>query len=111
ISSSGKSVSFVRDAQGRITKVDYPALFGPDIDAAQYTYDATTGDLTTVQLAPSSSVGPRFFHHTYAQHRLLTTVDPNGHPARTATYDTEGRLATDKDALNNLTSYTYDLAT
>ena len=36
-------------------------------------------------------------------------VDPNGNTVRTSTYDANGRLATDKDALNNVTSYTYDL--
>src|SRR5205823_5871362 len=37
-----------------------------------------------------------------------TSTDPNGNPARTSTYDAQGRLATDTDALGNVTSYTYD---
>src|SRR4030095_13756765 len=36
ISSTGKSVTFTRDTQGRITNVGYPVYFG-DSDAAQYT--------------------------------------------------------------------------
>jgi RHS repeat-associated protein len=109
ISSAGKTVTFDRDAQGRITKVDYPSFLGPYVDAANYTYDAA-GDLTAVQL-PTSGYGPSVFNYTYSQHRLLTTVDPKGNPARTSTYDANGRLATDTDALGNVTSYTYNLAT
>jgi RHS repeat-associated protein len=110
ISSTGKSVSFVRDAQGRITNVDYPAYFGTADDAARYQYDAA-GDLTTVDLAKVPNVFFRTMHHTYDQHRLLTSTDPNGNTVRTSTYDADGRLATDRDALGNVTSYTYDLAT
>ena len=42
ISSTGKSVTFERDAQGRITKVAYPGLgfFAGPRSPSQYTYDA-----------------------------------------------------------------------
>ena len=110
VSSTGKSVSFVRDAQGRITTVDYPALFGANDHAASYSYDAN-GDLVTVTLPPSSNAGTEALHHTYTQHRLLTTVDPKGNPARTSTYDANGRLATDTDALGHVASYAYSIDT
>src|SRR5204863_5672237 len=82
ISSTGKTVTFERDAQGRITKIDYPAFFGPDVDAATYAYDQTTGDLTTVDLAKVPNLYFRTMHHTYSQHRLLTSTDPNGNNVR-----------------------------
>ncbi len=109
ISSGGKSVTFERDAQGRITKVDYPAYFG-EVSAAQYTYDGS-GDLTTVQLPGVFNQFDRIMHHTYDQHRLLASTDPKGNIFRTSTYDSNGRLATDTDAMGNMFSYTYDLAT
>jgi RHS repeat-associated protein len=111
VSSTGKTVTYERDTQGRITKVDYTALFGPYTDAAQYTYDDTTGDLKTAALPPINNAGIQTTQYTYAQHRLLTTIDPRGNTARTSTYDTNGRLATDTDAAGNVTKYTYDLAT
>jgi RHS repeat-associated protein len=110
VSSAGNlTVQFLRDGQGRITKVTSPAFddFGSTI-VTDYTYDATTGDLEHVTLPPSEQTA--VVHYTYdPTHLLLTTVDPRGHTARKSTYDTAGRLATDTDALGNKTIYTYDL--
>jgi RHS repeat-associated protein len=111
ISGADKTVTFARDAQGRITSVTSP-LFGPllrDQIEYDYHYDAA-GDLESVDLPPSDGLVATT-HYTYADHRLLTTVDPRGNPARTSTFDDSGRLLTDTDALNNTTSYAYDLAT
>ena len=93
----------MRDAQGRITQVDYPAYFG-----------ATTTPPGTHTTPPAISITvdlptlPCVFFRTDAphlrrQHRLLTSVDPNGNTARTSTYYADGRLETDKDALGNVT--------
>src|SRR5262249_9597605 len=112
VSNTGKSVAFEHDAQGRITKVTTPPFRGPGNSQAseyQYGYDAN-GDLVTVTLPPAD-VGGSTFQYTYNQHRLLTTGDARGNAARTSTYDAAGRLATDTDAMNNVTHYTYDLAT
>jgi RHS repeat-associated protein len=106
ISSAGKSVTFVRDANSRITKVDYPAYFGAT-DAGRYTYDAA-GDLVSIELPPSGNA-PSIYQHSYDRHLLLTSTDARGNVGRTSTYDASGRLATDKDALGNVTSYAYDL--
>jgi RHS repeat-associated protein len=111
LSSTGQNVTFVRDPQGRITSVDYPAYFHGEDNAARYQYDAA-GDLTIVDLAKNPFVFFRTMHHSYdGAHRLLTSIDPNGNPVRTSTYGADGRLATDSDALGNIFSYTYDLAT
>jgi RHS repeat-associated protein len=109
-SAGGLAVTFTRDDQGRITKIVTPQI---DSSGATneygYTYDGD-GNLTEVQLPPNS--GPVALNYTYdgSDHRLLTAVDANGHPARTSTYDGDGRLATDMDAMSNLTTYVYDLA-
>jgi len=109
ISGTGKAVSFNRDPQGRITNVTSPAaLPGTPASEWSYSYD-DAGDLVTVSLPPSDGLVAEA-HHTYADHRLLTTIDPRGNPARTSTYDLSGRLATDTDALGNVTSYAYELA-
>jgi len=108
-SSTGVGVTFTRDSQGRITKITSPAVdtsTGPIVYT--YEYDAS-GNLLKVNL-PDDGSGPGHVDYGYStDHRLLTTKDANGHFARTSTYDTAGRLATDTDALGNVTSYAYDL--
>ena len=101
-STGGAAVSFTRDAEGRIAKILTPTNFEYD-----YTYDAP-GNLIQAE-APPQNVFAEIFKYGYdGDHRLLTTTDPAGHPARTSTYDDAGRLATDKDPLSNVTTYAYD---
>ena len=108
---SGKTVTLTRDDQGRITKVRSPSL-GDVFDGHveyDYAYDAS-GNLTTVT-RPAVSGTVNSWTYTYdGTHRLLTSTDPLGHPARTSTFDDAGRLATDKDALGNVTKYAYDVS-
>jgi RHS repeat-associated protein len=105
-SNTGVGVTFDRDTQGRITAVTSPALdLGNGKLVYQYAYDPD-GNLQKVTQPDNYGT----YQFTYDDHRLLTTKDPNGYPARTSTYDaTSGRLATDKDALGNTTTYVYDL--
>jgi RHS repeat-associated protein len=105
-SNSGLTLAFQRDTQGRITKVTSPVLdLGNGTIVHNYEYSAA-GNLDRV-LFPDSSKA----QYTYStDHRLLTSKDNNEHIAHTLTYDTAGHLATDTDALQNLTSYAYDLA-
>lgn len=101
---STKSVTFTRDGQGRITKILTPALGDFDGNRLEYdyTYDAN-GNLIRVD-DPPTSVFAIFYKYGYDDaHRLTSTVDPDGHPAKTSTYDDAGRLVTDTDALGNLT--------
>jgi RHS repeat-associated protein len=109
ISSTGRSVSFQRDPQGRITKLLTPAFLGSQVGPVeyQYTYDPT-GDLVNVNL-PSDF---EEINYGYEAHRLTLTRDPRGNPARTSTYYPDGRLETDTDAtLTNVTTYVYNLST
>jgi RHS repeat-associated protein len=108
---TGKTVTLTRDDQGRITKVVSPSLgdvFDQHLEY-DYAYDAS-GNLTTAT-RPAVSGTVNSWTYTYDDaHRLLTSTDPLGHPARTSTFDAAGRLATDTDALANVTRYVYDVA-
>ena len=103
-------MSFTRDAQGRITKILTPNMgdFFNTRFEYDYVYDAA-GNLISAS-APPQNVYTQIVQYTYdGSHRLLTTKDPSGHPARTSTFDDAGRLATDTDAMTNVTSYVYDV--
>jgi RHS repeat-associated protein len=108
-SNTGVGIEFERDTTGRITKITAPPLdAGNWRETTTYEYD-TAGDLVKVN-QPELGVGPSPVRHTYdADHLLLTSKDGRGNFARTSTYDTDGRLETDTDALGNVTSYAYDL--
>jgi RHS repeat-associated protein len=100
VHSSGKSVSFQRDAQGRITTVTDPA--GRTLT---YAYDQS-GNLAsfTDQLGNVST-------YTYdANHRLLTIHDPRGVQPIRNDYDASGRLIGTVDAFGNAITYTQDFA-
>ena len=117
-STSGQTVSFTRDAQGRITKIVTPGLGDVIVVGGQFTtthfeydyaYDGN-GDLSTVTRPPVSGGTNNWTYGYDGAHRLSHSTDPLGHAARTSTYDAAGRLATDTDALGNVTKYAYDVA-
>ena len=96
-SSRGPSITFERDAQGRITKVT-----GPETETLLYTYDPA-GNLKTV-----TDPANRVLTYEYdGAHDLLLTKDPLNRPFQTLTYD-GGRLASVTDALGNETSIDLD---
>ncbi|HXU86966.1 MAG TPA: RHS repeat-associated core domain-containing protein [Verrucomicrobiae bacterium] len=99
VSSLGPSITFTRDALGRITRID-----GPASTELTYAY-STAGDL-----ASFTDPAGQTFGFTYdGQHNLLTTDDPAGHPFRTITYDTSGRLESITDAAGNTTGLDFDV--
>jgi RHS repeat-associated protein len=116
-SSSGQTVSFTRDAQGRITKVVTPGLgdvivVGGQITTTHFEYDYAydgSGTLSTVTRPPVGGGSNDWTYGYDGAHRLLTSTDPLGHLARTSTFDDAGRLATDTDALGDVTKYAYDV--
>ena len=97
--STGVTVAFARDSQGRITQIVDP--LGKPID---YEYDAA-GDLvmTTNQLGSET----RYIYD--GDHRLEDTIDPQGVRALRSEYDDEGRLVKITDALGNPVSLQHDL--
>lgn len=99
IHSGGKSVTFTRDAQGRITKITDP--IGASMS---YTYDAN-GDLVTFKDRENAETT-----FTYnSSHGLLSFKDPRGIvPARNE-YDDSGRLVRQIDASGRIITYSHDL--
>ncbi|MFN8604310.1 MAG: RHS repeat-associated core domain-containing protein, partial [Candidatus Binatia bacterium] len=99
--SSGRSITFVRDGDGRITQM---------VDAKgqgqSYVYDAR-GDLRS-HTSPVGNV-TRF---TYDRnHHLLDIVDPSGARIARNEYDDDGRLIATVDADGRRVEVTHDLGT
>ncbi|HWS88127.1 MAG TPA: RHS repeat-associated core domain-containing protein [Pyrinomonadaceae bacterium] len=97
--SSGRSVTFTRDAQGRIT-----GITDPSGNALTYAYDAR-GDLVAYQDREANQIT-----FTYnSAHGLLDIKDPRGvRPVRNE-YDDAGRLIKHVDAFGKQIVYTHDL--
>jgi RHS repeat-associated protein len=77
-----------------------------------YAYD-TTGRLVSVidRVGNTAGQDPGAHKWSYAydgaSHHLTTITDPDGRTSLTNTYDSLGRLATQKDGLNNTTTFGY----
>ena len=98
-STSGRSVGFIRDTQGRITQVTNPA--GHPIT---YTYDAA-GNLATVTDQTQATTT-----FTYdANHRLQQIIDPSGHRGLRTDYDADGRLISVTDATGKAITFNPNL--
>ena len=99
VHSSGKSVTFSRDGQGRITHIT-----DPNGNAIDYAYNAN-GDLASV----TNQVGEVTRHRYNRSHGLTEYIDPRGiTPARNI-YDDEGRLVATEDADGNRIELTHDV--
>jgi RHS repeat-associated protein len=99
-SSTGKGVTFARDAQNRITTIT-----DPNGNRLQYSYDAA-GDLTTFtdQLGHVST-------YTYdGNHDLLSYTDPSGNQPVKSVYDDSGRLIQEIDAFGHVINFTNSMA-
>lgn len=98
--STGKSVAFTRDGDGRITRITDPMG-----NTLNYTYDGN-GDLVSV----TDQVGSvtRFTYN--GKHDLLDIIDPRGIKAARNEYDGSGRLIAVIDADGNRTEFTHDIA-
>ena len=108
--SSGKSVSFVRDAQGRITQIIDPAG-----NAINYTYDEF-GDLTSVT-ERDNAVTSHTYHGQNCDsdlasadcHLLDEMVDPLSRKVVRNIFDDNGRLIAQEDQNGNRTEFNYDV--
>jgi len=99
IHSAGKSVTFTRDGQGRIT-----AITEPMGNTIQYSYDFY-GDLVSVTDQEGNTT--QFTYNSV--HGLVDIIDPRGvRPARNE-YDNDGRLVAHVDASGNRIEYTHDV--
>jgi RHS repeat-associated protein len=100
-SSTGASVEFLRDTQGRITQITDPTG-----KAILYNYDAR-GNL--VGVTDQAGLVSR---HTYLNNRnyLEQIIDPRGQAVIRTEYDEKGRVKATKDALGNTISNDYNVS-
>ena len=131
-SSAGNiNVPFVRDGQGRITNITFPAgkeyLYGYDVEGnlETVTFPNVTVDDDGGQASTSPSghyasyIMPQTtqqeimlqYHYYPGDHFFQQTTDPLGNDTVITTYDSNGRLESITDAAGNQTTYTYDLET
>ena len=102
--SSGKSVTFQRDAQGRIEKIIDPA--GNELI---YTYDGQ-GDLRYVQdQALLETPALDYWEYTYQDHYLEDMIDPLGRKLVKNLYDDEGRLYAQENSDGVIKTFDHDL--
>jgi len=99
LSSSGKNVTFTRDAQSRITQITDPA--GKTIS---YVYDGA-GDLAS----DTDRLGYTTQYAYAGNHYLQDIEDPLGRRPIRSDYDDSGRLISQTDALGNTVNYSHDV--
>ncbi|MFY9222375.1 MAG: RHS repeat-associated core domain-containing protein [Blastocatellia bacterium] len=100
VHSSGKSITFVRDSQGRITQIT-----DPNSNSTSYTYSAA-GDLVSVTNAENNTTS-----FTYnSNHYLLDITDARGIKAITNNYDSEGRLIQQIDSFSKITALEHNIS-
>jgi RHS repeat-associated protein len=98
--SSGKSITFTRDSEGRITQITDPAG-----NTQTYTYDSN-GDLVSYK-DRENNVSTYTYNST---HGLLKLTDPRGLQPIRNEYDDSGRLLSHTDAFGKKIQYEHDLA-
>ena len=98
-SENGKSITFTRDAKGRVTTAKDPIG-----NVTTYAYDEA-GDLVSVTDSANRTVT-----FTYdKKHNLMSITDPMGIAVARNEYDDEGRLVATIDADGNRVEYDYDI--
>ncbi|MBZ5558675.1 MAG: PASTA domain-containing protein [Acidobacteriia bacterium] len=101
VHSSGASILFARDGQGRVTQITEP-----NGSVLHYTYDAN-GDLSSFVDALGNTT--RYLYNL--SHGLLEIRDPLGRRPVRNEYDDSGRLIAHVDAEGHRIEYTHDLNT
>ncbi len=98
--SSGKSITFTRDPEGRITQITDPSG-----NAQTYTYDSNSNLVSYKDRENNIST------YTYnSTHGMLTLSDPRGLQPIRNEYDDSGRLLSNIDAFGKKIQYEHDLA-
>lgn len=99
--SAGKSITFVRDTQGRITQITDPMG-----NAMHYTYNGN-GDLVSFEDRENQTTS---FLYDGATHYLTGIRDPRGIQPIRNEYDADGRLVKNIDAFGKEIVYTHNLS-
>jgi RHS repeat-associated protein len=102
-SSTGQSITFNRDAQGRITEI-----IDPDGKAIKYSYDAK-GDL--IGISDRTNYTTEFEYENPRPHYLTEVIDPLGRSAVRTEYDDQGRMVRLIDAEGHALDLTYTQGT
>ncbi|WP_018016108.1 choice-of-anchor A family protein [Teredinibacter turnerae] len=104
VHSSGKSISFVRDGDGRITQITDPSN-----NVYEYIYDAN-GDLVEFRNAEQVMQDIPGTEYVYNNdHSLLDIFDPLGRTVVKNLYDDTGRLYAQNDGQGNIKTFNHDL--
>ena len=98
--SSGESIQFVRDAEGRIIEI-----IDPDGNSLAYGYNSL-GEL--VSFTDQTGVVTQFTYLDEPAHYLDEMIDPLGRMARRTEYDEDGRVTAVIDALGNRQEQNWD---
>ena len=102
--SSGNSVIFTRDGQGRITKAEEKNSAGDVINSITYSYDNDDN------LAAVTDTAGRTVMFTYdSDHNMVDIIDPSGIAVARNIYDEDGRLTATVDADGNRIEYEHDI--
>ncbi len=98
VHSTGQSISFERDPDGRIERITDPAgnafLYGYDDAGDLVSFTSRTGDMVTYEYD--------------TEHNLVGIRDPLDQPLLGAEYDENGRLVATRDAAGNWISLAHD---
>ncbi|MFO0011239.1 MAG: putative Ig domain-containing protein [Planctomycetota bacterium] len=89
-SSSGPSIRFLRDSQGRISQI-----IDPVGNVYRYIYNASNDLVETID---PMGLSRRYSYFTTPAHYLRTIVDPNGESVFNAQFDSQGRLTSSTNA-------------
>jgi RHS repeat-associated protein len=102
--SSGESVAFTRDTEGRITDITAPGGV-----ALKYAYDEHGYLASFVNRAGGTNTFEYIEHPAAPSRRLLQTIiDPLGNRALAAGYDDDGRLISQADATGRAVTFDND---
>ena len=101
--SEGASVTFVRDAEDRITQI-----VSPDGETLSYSYDGN-GDLTAFTNRAVETTTFAYLSNPNLPHYLEDIIDPRGIRVARNEYDEDGRLTAHIDADGNRIEYTRDI--
>jgi len=102
-SSTGQSIAFQRDFEGRITQIT-----DPEGNSLNYTYDGK-GDLVAVR-DRNGNVTQFIYDDPNRQHFLTEVVDPLGRQATRTEYDQNGQISKIIDANGNILEIKVDSA-
>ncbi len=101
-SSSGPSVQFVRDPQGRISKIIDPAG-----NSLKYEYNSAN---ELIRFTDQAGLTRDYGYFATPKHFLRTIVDPNGEQIFTAQFDSAGRLTSSTNAVGARLTNSFDTA-